>query len=289
MDLGASGERQEIAPFRFEGHSVRATVQDGEPWFVGKDVCGALEIANHNDALSRLDADERKGVAIADPLGKNKQTLVCISEPGVYRLVFTSRVPKAEAFKRWLAHDVLPSIRRTGSYSTIPVAAHERRTSARIPDAIRLKTNVDRLEKVADRLEARRPTSSAVHPDAPVTFGSLLEILGSAYQSQFMPGARKDSIATIRAALEDRMGNWFDGSRRLQPPSSQARARRPRVKAGRISLAEAARRKERLADMLRADPSLTHNQVARALGICYVTAQRWRREIAVNDNAAAGG
>lgn len=107
---------QPLAAFRFESRPVRVQDRDGEPWFVGKDVCDCLEISNHNDSLSRLEDDERKGVAITDPLGKNPQTLICINEPGLYRLIFTSRTEKAEAFKRWLAHEVLPALRRQGRY-----------------------------------------------------------------------------------------------------------------------------------------------------------------------------
>lgn len=106
-------------------HMVRVTEIDGEPWFVGRDVCRALGIQNESQALARLDEDERathlmgtptaKGVANTDPLS-NRQEMIVISEPGVYRLVFSSRKPIAERFKRWLAHEVIPAIRMTGSY-----------------------------------------------------------------------------------------------------------------------------------------------------------------------------
>jgi prophage antirepressor-like protein len=101
--------------FEFEAAPVRSFIRDDEPWFVGKDVCAALEIKNHKDALGRLDADERDGVGITDPIGRAQEVTI-ISEPGVYRLVFTSRTAKAEAFKRWLAHEVLPALRRTGRF-----------------------------------------------------------------------------------------------------------------------------------------------------------------------------
>lgn len=113
-----------IAPlqaFSFDTHPVRVMMRGDEPWFVGKDVCAALEIKNHADALSRLDSDER-GVANTDPprsgsLGGGVQEVVIISEAGVYRLVFTSRTAKAEAFKRWIAHDLLPALRKHGFYA----------------------------------------------------------------------------------------------------------------------------------------------------------------------------
>lgn len=100
--------------FDFESNLVRVIERDGEPWFVGKDVCRALDIKNDRDALQKLDDDERD-VAIADTLG-GPQEMTIVSEPGVYRLVFTSRKPEAEVFKRWIAHKVLPALRKTGEF-----------------------------------------------------------------------------------------------------------------------------------------------------------------------------
>lgn len=93
---------------------IRTIQKDGEPWFVAVDVCRALEISNNRDALSRLDADE-KGVALTDTLG-GKQEMTIVNEPGLYSLVLGSRKPEAKAFKRWITHDVLPAIRKTGGY-----------------------------------------------------------------------------------------------------------------------------------------------------------------------------
>lgn len=102
--------------FDYDDRSVRSVMIDGAPWFVGKDICACLEIADHKQALDRLDEDEaRNDVAISTAGGA--QSLKIVSEFGVYRLVFSSRTEAAERFKRWLAHEVIPAIRRTGSYS----------------------------------------------------------------------------------------------------------------------------------------------------------------------------
>lgn len=103
-----------IQKFAFEEHLVRVVEQNGEPWFVGKDVCGVLGIKDHHQALENLDEDERGGYTVPTP--KGQQNAIIISEPGVYRLVFRSRKEEAERFKRRLAHEVLPQIRKTGSY-----------------------------------------------------------------------------------------------------------------------------------------------------------------------------
>lgn len=96
--------------------SIRTEVINGEPWFVAKDVCVALGIEYHRDALTRLDEDER-GSLLLDTLG-GKQTTGAINESGLYHLIFQSRKPEAKAFRKWVTNDVLPSIRRTGSYSS---------------------------------------------------------------------------------------------------------------------------------------------------------------------------
>lgn len=94
--------------------SIRAISRDGEPWFVAKDVCTALGVANSRDALARLDDDE-KGVGLTDTLG-GAQEMTIVNEPGLYTLVLSSRKPEARAFKRWITHEVIPAIRRTGGY-----------------------------------------------------------------------------------------------------------------------------------------------------------------------------
>ncbi|WP_052027025.1 BRO-N domain-containing protein [Rhodovulum sp. PH10] len=107
---------QSINPLLFEGeHLVRTVEMGDEFWFVGVDVCRVLGLKNPSDAIERLDDDE-KGVVTTDTLG-GPQALNVLSEAGVYRLVFTSRKPVAERFKRWLAHEVIPSIRKTGAYT----------------------------------------------------------------------------------------------------------------------------------------------------------------------------
>ena len=93
---------------------VRTLNIDNEPWFVAADVCKALSIANSRDAVARLDDDE-KGVALTDTLG-GVQNLTTVNEPGLYTLVLGSRKPEAKAFKRWITHDVIPSIRKNGGY-----------------------------------------------------------------------------------------------------------------------------------------------------------------------------
>lgn len=89
--------------------------ESGEPWFVAKDVCDALGLGNVGQALARLDEDEKSSITLNDGTPGNPNKAI-VSEPGLYALVLASRKPDARAFKRWVTHDVLPSIRRNGGY-----------------------------------------------------------------------------------------------------------------------------------------------------------------------------
>lgn len=106
----------DIIPFTFEGSSVRTLTIDGEPWFVALDVAAVLDLGNPRSSMALLDDDE-KGVHTMDTPG-GVQPLATINEAGLYSLILRSRKPEAKAFKRWITHEVLPEIRRTGSYNT---------------------------------------------------------------------------------------------------------------------------------------------------------------------------
>lgn len=95
--------------------AVRAVTLEGEPWFVAADVCRALGLGNSSQAIAKLDDDEKSGVIISDPHGREQVTRF-ISESGLYALVLSSRKPEAKAFKRWITHEVIPAIRKTGGY-----------------------------------------------------------------------------------------------------------------------------------------------------------------------------
>lgn len=105
----------EVMEFKFESSGVRVVQDDkGEPWWVAKDVCDVLGIANYRDAASALDEDER-GYGKTDTLG-GEQEMLTVSESGLYTLIIRSNKPKARAFRKWVTAEVLPSIRKTGAY-----------------------------------------------------------------------------------------------------------------------------------------------------------------------------
>ncbi|MEH7463880.1 BRO family protein [Bacillus thuringiensis] len=103
--------------FNYAGKQVRTVVRDGEPWFVAKDVCDILDIKQVVRAVDKLDEDEVTTIHITDNLGRLQNTYI-INEAGLYMVMLKSRKPEAKAFKRWITHDVIPSIRKHGAYMT---------------------------------------------------------------------------------------------------------------------------------------------------------------------------
>lgn len=105
-------------PFTFNDHEVRVIMRDGEPWWVARDICDVLDLDNVTMALRALDDDERDTLNTTEgicPDGR-AQAINLINEPGLYSLVLRSRKPEAKQFKRWVVHEVLPAIRKTGGY-----------------------------------------------------------------------------------------------------------------------------------------------------------------------------
>lgn len=119
-----------ITPFEFHHRQFRAVEIDEQLWFVAKDVCDILEIGNVSQAVSRLDEDER-GIISNDTLSGTQEMLI-VSESGLYALIWSSRKPEAKTFRRWVSREVLPQIRKTGSYvlppskpiGILPLASH---------------------------------------------------------------------------------------------------------------------------------------------------------------------
>lgn len=110
----------EIRKFDFRGASLRTlTDEAGEPWLVAKDACDILGMSNPSMAVTALDKDEVAQIDPKDYLGsenRSNQAVNIVSEPGLYKLIMRSRKPEAKEFQRWVTHEVLPQIRRTGGY-----------------------------------------------------------------------------------------------------------------------------------------------------------------------------
>lgn len=147
--------------------------EDGEPMFVAKDICAALEIKNSRDALARLDDDE-KGVVLTDTPG-GEQQVQAVNEAGLYVLVLGSRKPQAKAFKRWVTHEVLPAIRRDGGY----MAARDETPEETMARALVIaQTTIDRQKNRISELEPKAIFADAVAAsDGTCLVGELAKML----------------------------------------------------------------------------------------------------------------
>ena len=106
----------ELKIFHYQNSEVRTIEQNGEPWFVLKDVCGILGIRNTADTYNRLDDDE-KGVGQIDTLG-GMQRVNIVNESGLYNVILRADKPEAKPFRKWVTSEVLPTIRKHGAYMT---------------------------------------------------------------------------------------------------------------------------------------------------------------------------
>lgn len=117
MNRKGNPMNNELQKFDFRGTSLRTlTDEAGEPWFIAKDVCDILELTNPAVALQSLDDDEKTNLSNSYVWSEPGRRPLIISEPGLYRLVMRSRKPEAKEFQRWVTHEVLPQIRKTGGY-----------------------------------------------------------------------------------------------------------------------------------------------------------------------------
>ena len=157
----------EIVPFDYEGTSVRVvTGSDGEPHFVAADVAGALGFASAKDFVRGLDAEDRGRHIVPTPSGDQEMTI--ISEGGLYTARVRSRSERVKPFRRWVTHEVLPSIRRHGGYLT-PAAAEQALTD---PDfIIRLATSLkdERAKRAALEVKTAQDAPKVLFADAVAT------------------------------------------------------------------------------------------------------------------------
>ena len=154
----------DITPFAYGDQQVRVVTRDGEPWFVAADIAKTLGYRIAPDMVRSLDEDEKGTQIVRTPGGHQQMTI--ISEAGLYSAIMRSRVEGAKAFKRWVTHDVLPSIRKRGGYLT-PAATEKALTD---PDFIvRLATSLK------EERARRQAAEAQIEADAPHTrFGRTI-------------------------------------------------------------------------------------------------------------------
>lgn len=160
--------------------NIRTTMIDGEPWFVGKDVATALGYAKPLGAIStHVSEDDSLKRGLTDSLGRTQEAIF-INESGLYALIFGSKLESAKKFKSWVTKDVLPSIRKTGSYSTpVPMSPLEQ-LQLQAQAILQVNEKVDALDKELERfkldlpilpIEADRITEAVKHKGTTVLGG----------------------------------------------------------------------------------------------------------------------
>lgn len=167
---------QQLAPFDFEGRQVRiVTDAQGEPWFVAADVLSTISL--DRKALERLDDDEKGVSSIHTPGGIQEMTTV--NEPGLYALVLGSRKAEAKRFKRWVTHEVLPAIRKTGSYAVPAMAALPVPTQDRVTSLLLIGEAVAKVPGVKAGI-AMAATLTCIHENTGLTIETLRRALPAA-------------------------------------------------------------------------------------------------------------
>lgn len=184
-----------LQSFGFGEQLVRATDRGGMIWLVAKDVCAALNIDNHSQAVGKLDDDERDGVCLTDAIGREQNTTI-ISEGGAYTLVLRCRDAMkpgsvAHRFRKWLTNEVLPAIRTTGRYEVAndPVGPDPAEPLADENDRLRLQLGLVREARIAFGTRgARRAWAIVGLPDlgladAPPILAGAVAVIGKLHQS----------------------------------------------------------------------------------------------------------
>ena len=223
-----------LVSFAFEDNLVRSRLdENGEPWFVAKDVCRVLEIANHRDAVAQLDEDEKDGVGISDAIGREQETTI-ISESGLYALVFRSRKPQAREFSRWVRKEVLPSLRRKGHYE-MPGRSGSRPVDLN-PAALRLRPAL-RERILGSAMQCARLMGATSMAEVEGIFCRCCELVASTPEQPLLPADKEAGLIrdfmreccrnskgakTTAGAVYDHFRVWWN-QRSKEPLPSQKR------------------------------------------------------------------
>jgi len=176
-----------LIPFDYHGKEVRTVSIDGEPWFVTKDVCDILDLGNPSQAITRLDDDEKNTIISNEGIGNPEKSIV--SESGLYSLTLGSKKPEAKPFKRWVTHEVIPSIRKTGNYSK-PMTQAEL-TAAIAQNQVEIEKKANAALTAADSANKRLDSAldalaTSPEPDWQVSTGNRIKAIVAENQLSYL-------------------------------------------------------------------------------------------------------
>jgi len=147
----------ELQIFNYNDTPLRTVEKDGELWWALKDVCEALEIVDSKSVPRRLESDEVDKIPLQDSRGHTQETYI-VNEPGLYNVILRSNKPEAKDFKRWVTHEVLPSIRQHGSYS-VPAMSPAQLIAAQAQLLVDMEKRMDEVQGQTRALEAKVDTA----------------------------------------------------------------------------------------------------------------------------------
>ncbi len=208
---------QSLQIFNFNGATVRAVIVDGEPWWVAADACAILGLsgppAQH---LRRLDDDEKGVISIHTPGGM--QDVAGINESGMYSLMLGSKKAEARAVKKWLTSEVMPSIRKTGSYSVTPVSETDKLAGLLSQTFPIIAGQIHTAQLTADNalaMAVAAPGAALVamkmeQADAVLLKGRLTKrvagLVDEALRRGFYEGNKRQDFQAVNADIRDRFG-----------------------------------------------------------------------------------
>lgn len=143
----------ELQIFNYQDTPLRTIKKDGEIWWALKDVCEVLEIVDPKSVPRRLEFDEVDKIPLQDSRG-HTQEMYIVNEPGLYSVILRSNKPEAKDFKRWVTHEVLPSIRHTGSYS-MQAMTPAQLIAAQAQVLVAMEKRMDEMQGQTRALEAK--------------------------------------------------------------------------------------------------------------------------------------
>lgn len=200
-----------LIPFDYEGNQLRTVTKDNDTWFVAKDVCDILGLEQVTRAMDRLGDDERGLVKVTHPQSLNKYIDVnAVNEPGLYQLILASTKPEAKAFKRWITHEVIPQIRKTGSYSQPMSQVQILQQSINL--LVQHEERVKRLEEtqnvqkdhIADQAFAIADLEQKVTNEITLTSKEQAQIQGAVKERVARLGNNKEHYSKLYSSLKKR-------------------------------------------------------------------------------------
>lgn len=201
FDLSPAGDASGI-DLAFNGHPVRHVLVDGEPWFVLIDVCRVLGISNPSNVAARVDTDALRQAEVIDSMGRTQVTNI-VDESGLYEVVIRSDSPHAVGFRRWVTREVLPSIRRTGSYVT-PETPEQLLARALVTAQGVIERKDEHIAALTPRAEAWDELASA---DGDYSVADAAKILARA-GIETGPQRLFDQLAAVRWIFRGGDGKW---------------------------------------------------------------------------------